>query len=426
VRGTSWVVVVAAGCCPPAELPVVAPAPGAAVEQAPAVAPAEAVLAAAPPAVAGGEAWTVETDPSGGFDYPSAIAVAGDAVYVTGYEGVGGSWRVERRRAADGALVWEHDARPTYWGVRDLAVSGDDVFLAGDDRIEKRAAADGALVAAFGAGGQVQVGTRGKDIVDERIHAIAVAADTLFVVGESEGGLWIQKRDRITGALVPGFAIGGMWRHDPSAGPHGRSLGSNYLLTTALAGDGLISGGFQAAGGELGRVQRLRTGDGAFDPRFGTGGALAVGKPGHVGTVSSLAVHDGGIHLLFEDWVRGGNSHWLVERRAASDGAVVWSTTLDPSLGPDTAGGLAADARGVVVVGAVGTARWVIYEVGLDGRAGPAIERDPGPDRDEATAVAIDAAWIYVAGFSSATRQDTRWRIERIARGAGPGAAIAR
>ena len=414
-------VVLAGGCCPAAEVPVVRPAPAAAALPAPAPA-----LVAEPLTSAGGEAWTIDTNPSGKFDYPSAIAVAGDAVYVTGYEGVGGAWRVERRRAADGALVWEHRTTPTYWGVRDLAVAGDDVFLAGDTQVEKRAAADGSLVPGFGTGGQVFVGKRGKDVVDERIHAIAVASDAIFLAGESHGGLWIQKRDRVTGALVGSFATGGMWLFDPSAGPNGRSLGSNYLLSAALAGDGLIAAGFQAAGGERGRVQRLRASDGAFDPRFGTDGAIATGPPGHVNTASAVVVHGGAIYLLVEDWVRGGNSQWYVEQRAASDGARAWSIPLDPSGGADTAGGLAVDAVGVVVVGAVGTDRWVIYQVGLDGRGGSKIERDPGPGRDEATAVAVDAAWIYVAGFSTETGQDTRWRIERIPRGAAAGPAIAR
>jgi hypothetical protein len=61
-----------------------------------------------------------------------------------------------------------------------------------------------------------------------------------------------------------------------------------------------------------------------------------------------------------------------------------------------------------------------VYEASLDGRAATTTERDPGSGRDEATAVGLDARWLYVAGFRTLAGQDTAWRIERIPRNHSP------
>lgn len=398
-----WVLVLAIGCGPRG------PQPGA---------PREGAVGAE----SGGSTWTIETNPSPRFDLPSGVAVTADGLYVAGYEGVGGAWRVERRRLADGKLVWERRSVPgTYWGARDLAVDGEELFVAGDSRVEKRATGDGALVTSFGDAGRIVVGTRDGVAVDERIHAIVLDRQAMYLVGESEGGLWIQKRDRARGDLVTRFGSGGMWRFDPSAGPKGRELGSNYLLTAGLGADALVVGGFQARGGELGRIERLDPADGTPDPRFGARGAVVVAaSTGNVQTVEDLAVLGDMIFVFVGDVARGHGSRWIMQRRSLRDGRVEWSNEIDPSRGHDPAGDLAVDRTGAVFVGTRGGQQWLVYETSLDGRMSTTTERDPGPGRDEATAVGLDPRWLYVAGFATVEEQDTAWRIERIARNADP------
>ena len=373
-------------------------------------------------AASGGAAWMIETNPSPGFDLPSGVAVTADGLYVAGYEGVGGAWRVERRRLDDGRLVWERRSTPgTYWGARDLAVDGEELFVAGDSRVEKRATGDGALVTSFGDGGRIVVGMRDGVAIDERIHAVVLDRQAMYLAGESEGGLWIQKRDRVRGDLVTRFGNGGVWRFDPSAGPTGRELGSNYLLTAGLGADALVVGGFQAKGGELGRIERLDPTRGQPDPRFGSRGAVVVAaSTGNVQTVEDLAVLGDMIFVFVGDVTRGRGSRWIMQRRSLRDGRVEWSNELDPSPGNDPVGDLAVDRAGAVFVGTRGGRQWLVYETSLDGRTSTTTDRDPGPGRDEATAVGLDPRWLYVAGFATVEEQDTAWRIERIARDADP------
>lgn len=93
---------------------------------------------------------------------------------------------------------------------------------------------------------------------------------------------------------------------------------------------------------------------------------------------------------------------------------------LPPGPGFDPVGDLAVDRAGAVFAGTRGGQQWLVYELGLDGQRATTTDRDPGPGRDEATAVGLDPRWLYVAGFATLEEQDTAWRIERIARGADP------
>ena len=214
-----------------------------------------------------GAAGVVTSDPTPGDDVASALIVIEDFLYVAGAQGDGSAWRIEKRDttgglldstfgvrvsdptvgddaalalATDGlslfiagtttttSLAWRIEKRALLDGALDLAIisdptAGDDVpsslgvaggalFIAGWDaggsnewRIEKRSVTNGSLDATFGA--VVSDLTAG----DDRALALVIDGATLYVAGCDQGALdgglrWrIEKRDAVTGALLPGI-----------------------------------------------------------------------------------------------------------------------------------------------------------------------------------------------------------------------------
>ena len=85
-------------------------------------------------------------------------------------------------------------------------------------RIEKRDLITGALIPEFGTGGVV---TNNPSVLDDTPNAIANDINGLYIVGDdgTTGNYqWrIEKRDLITGALIPEFGTGGVVTHNPSS-----------------------------------------------------------------------------------------------------------------------------------------------------------------------------------------------------------------
>jgi hypothetical protein len=355
------------------------------VEPPPIAAPGARLVAGGP-----GAEWAQTINPTANADIPTGIAVDPSGVYVGGHLGVGGPWRVEKRALADGSILWEHVVEPgTYWGARALALDaeGDALFVAGDSRCEKRRRSDGALIATFAGGGTLSV--------TGRIHDVVVAGPALYLVGETDGGFWIEARTSIDGALLTGFGTQGVVTLRPGSS-------SNFLLAGAMGDAGLFVAGFQSVGQAPGRVDRRDPSTGALAAGFGISGSFTV-DPAESGVTSIAVVDD----ALYAAWPG------RMQRRSATTGALEWADTTHHL------NAVAADTAGVAVVGHRGTEAWMIRLWDPGGGSVRQLERDPTAGRDEAQAVALDRDHLYVAGFAMPEGlADMHWRVERIDRDA--------
>ncbi|MBP6881162.1 MAG: hypothetical protein KBC35_00880 [Candidatus Pacebacteria bacterium] len=140
----------------------------------------------------------VQTNPSANTDRIYAMAVDATHIYVAGHDGVisaaNGQWRIERRDIATGALdtgfdtdgIVQVDPNTVIDWVTDVVVDDTDMYLAGfigstagSWRIEKRDKASGALDTGFSGDGI----HRSEDGGDDRANAIAIDGGYLYVSG---------------------------------------------------------------------------------------------------------------------------------------------------------------------------------------------------------------------------------------------------
>ena len=129
-----------------------------------------------------------------------------------------------------------------------------------------------------------------------------------------------------------------------------------------------------------------------------------------------IAVDASGIYVAGYDTIPG-NYQWRIEKRSLSDGAVIWTKTSNPSSDTDYATAIAIDASGIYVAGYDYVSgrffRWRIEKRSLsDGAVIWTKTNDPSASHDIANAITIDASGIYVAGFDSILA-NYQWRIEK-------------
>src|SRR5581483_5750896 len=101
---------------------------------------------------------------------------------------------------------------------------------------------------------------------------------------------WIEKRDKLTGALVPGFGTAGVVRENPSGavdGCFGIVFDPSFLWL--VGGDSLAAAA--ASNGRI-RIEKRSIGDGSLSTGFGTGGVVSV-NPGLGDNLAEDAVSDG-------------------------------------------------------------------------------------------------------------------------------------
>ncbi|MCZ6689167.1 MAG: hypothetical protein O7H41_06150 [Planctomycetota bacterium] len=180
------------------------------------------------------------SNPSGMDDLAQAIAIDSTAMYVAGGDAFpgNGQWRIEKRNLSNGALVLGFgsggaqtvDLSSGYDRAEAIWVDGASIFVAGyeDDgagdarwRIEKRDSTTGNLDLTFGSGGaewnDLSLGFDSPD-------GIAVDATSIYLAGYlatpsfADPAWVIEKRDRMTGSLDPGFGSAGIVIVDPTTG----------------------------------------------------------------------------------------------------------------------------------------------------------------------------------------------------------------
>ena len=202
----------------------------------------------------------------------------------------------------------------------------------------------GGLDTAFGTGGVV-TGTPGGT-GSSGATSVARDAGHLYVVGSDSGSgvMRVEKRNLGDGALVAGFGTGGVI--------HGVA-GTGDVRAIAIDAASMYLAG--SMNGEC-RIEKRSLADGALDPGFGAGG-VATSPAG----AYSACVHSGiAIDSTFLYAVGGDGPSFRIEKRNLSDGALVTGFGV---------GGVASSYSG--------TSQF-------------------------ATAIAIDASFLYVVGSSVA------------------------
>ena len=236
--------------------------------------------------------------------------------------------------------------------------------------VEKRRASDGLLASSFGSGGVLQ--EAGAASVDGVPLPWCLAVDASFVylagaVSQSAGDLkWrIEKRDKITGALVPGFGSAGAVEENPTAlvdGCFGIAIDATSMWLVGAQDVDAVS----ASNGQI-RIEKRKILDGSLVAGFGSGGIITV--VAGAGDDVAEDVRSDGVSLFVSSRVETSFSSGIfgarVEKRSLADG----------SLSQPAVTGGASDPTGALPCGHL----------------------------------ALDGAFLYVSGADNAA--DCRWRI---------------
>ncbi|HLD35140.1 MAG TPA: hypothetical protein VJC37_00285 [Planctomycetota bacterium] len=305
----------------------------------------------------------ITSNPSANFDSAYDVAVDSQYMYVVGTEqpDTGVRWRIEKRNLSNGAF-------DTGFGSGGVVTSTDSAYGITIDStymyvvgsggltgqiIEKRALSNGAFDTGFGTNGVV-TSTFTYSLAD-----IAIDSTYMYVVGASR----IEKRNLSDGALVTGFSSGGFISKPSDDYPKGIAIDSNYMYVV----------GREGLGGEdyQWRIEKRNLSDGTLVSNFGSGGAITINLSSGDDEATSLAIDSIYMYVAGFDYLSGnGQQQWRIEKRNLSDGALVTNF----------------GTGGVITI-------------------------NPSSGDDRATSIAIDSAYMYVAGFDNASGQ--HWRIEK-------------
>jgi len=362
-----------------------------------------------------------------------------------------------------GDIVWSVSSNPTisFNEVRGIAKNGDSLYVVGYDvlsnnleewRIEKRSVATGAFITAIVSGASTTSG-------DAKANAVTLASDStstnIYVVGyetNSYGNFeWrIEKRDPLTDLLVAGFGTNGVVTSSTST-----SLDAvAYAITTGptSATDPTLSmyvAGYDvtASNDAQWRIEKRSLVTGLTNTFFGTDGVITnthVGVLGGDDIAYGIAANASGIYVVGFDSINSSTDlSWRIEKRDLADGSLVtaFATTgvyrSEPTNFDDVPYAVAIDANYLYVAGfkcfsnILCNAELRIEKIDLvTGKTVTAFGSGTGyigtsliPDDVGAFALAIDANYMYVAGYDTLTQSHhEQWRIEK--RSLVTGAAI--
>ncbi len=371
-----------------------------------------------------GTGGVVTVNPSTWSDSVRAVALDATHLYLAGYDYAPGNyqWRIEKRNLSDGSLVAAFVSNPSSYSDQAwaIAVDGSGIYVGGVEsdlaswmwRIEKRSKTDGSLVQGFGVQGAVR-----SDLsqYDDRIYALVLDSSFLYAAGydRSPGNnQWrLEKRKLSDGSLVSGFGVGGA-----VTGNH--SALDDYIYGLAIDSMHVYAVGVDSGPGNV---------QWRIEKRFLTDGTSGIEteNPTTAGDgVFAAAADSGSLYLAGADSAPG-DFEWRAEKRGCLDGRPAASfgtagvATVNPSAADDSLNAIALDSGYVYLAGGQGASQWRIEKRGKsDGLqaagfgSGGAATSDPGPGNDEATAIAVDSTYMYVAG-SDTSPGNVQWRIEK-------------
>jgi hypothetical protein len=384
----------------------------------------------------------VLTNPSTNHDYAYSIAVDLSYIYVAGYDSSQGSsnmqWRVEKRDKTTGALVTAFDtdgvmeSNPSTSSdyAYSIEVDSDYIYVAGVDfspinfqwRVQKHDKNNGALVSAFdGDGILVSNPSTGNDYA----RSIAVDSSNIYVAGYdySPGNLqWrVEKRDKATGALVTAFNTTGIIQSNPSAGSdsaYSIAVDSDYIYVTGID---------NSLGNLQWRVEKRDKTTGALVTAFDTDGIVESNPSSGADYAYSIVIDTSNIFIVGYEYAPA-NYQWRIEKRNKSTGALAMGFNYtgviqsNPSSQSDIARSIAQDSNYIYIAGydlSPGNFQWrvekrekvtgsLVTSFDSDG----IVESNPSTFSDYATSIAVDAGYVYIAGFDKSP-VDRQWRIEK-------------
>jgi len=403
-----------------------------------------------------GGAFPIRHNASAFSDWAAATATDGLSLFVFGFEGfefeAGGgadaTWRLQKRTLPGGALdagfgvggsIVENPGAGVDLPFK-VVLDGGFVYLLGarenglhggafDVRLEKRSASDGALATGFASGGILQGAVASSQDGIPLPWCMAVDASFLYLAGavpEAAGDTkWrIEKRDKLTGALVASFGTAGAVEENPTAlvdGCFGIVTDATSLWLVGAEGVDAVS----ASNGKI-RIEKRKTLDGSLVAGFGTGGIITV-DPGPGDDLAEDVLSDGTslfVYSRVETSFSSGIFAARVEKRSLVDGSLsqpaVTGGASDPT-GALPCGHLAVDGAFLYVSGADNTVdcRWRIEKrlrsdlslVSSFGSAGVLSINPTVGAADRPLGVTAAGGVVYVVGMDSVDG-DEGWRIE--------------
>lgn len=197
-------------------------------------------------ATSGTDGWgetSVFLEPYPWYDRIHSMVVDFDSLYAVGYEysGFNSRWAVAKINKTTGSLMDEFgwEGIVTIPGkIQSFTITADESYLyiggaealspeetAGDTqwRIEKRDKVTGALITEFGKKGVIHVNPSPKETsTGELVHSLAIDSNHLYITGDDfsvDENQWrIEKRNKRTGELVSEFGEKGIITTNPGAG----------------------------------------------------------------------------------------------------------------------------------------------------------------------------------------------------------------
>ena len=250
---------------------------------------------------------------------------------------------------ADGAVALVADYDALYVGGFTTVTPGDTAW-----RIEKRDRVTGALVAAFGTGGAITSNPGGNG---DSINAMAIDASGIYAAGldrtlGAANGQWrVEKRDRATGALVAAFGTGGVLLQNITGA-------NDFLNSVIVAGGALYLVGSASAGvpNQAWRIEKRDPTTGALIAAFNSTGFVDVAVGGG-GTSQARSVALDANFMYIAGTSNAGNPQWRIEKHNLLDASLVTAFDTDGivetnvSPGIDQAFRIAVDGSSIYVAG---------------------------------------------------------------------------
>ena len=322
-------------------------------------------------------------------------------LYAGGWKQIGGpvdqEWYIEKRNISDGSLVWTATSNPTTGGdqIQSIDIDTSYIYAVGyasgsqRGRIEKRNLSNGTLVYATESNP-----TANNDI----LYSIGIDSNYMYLAGydapTSTDEEWrIEKRNLSDGSLVFATTSNPTTANDEASGITIDTTGG-YLYAIGYASGGLrwhiekrnLSNGSlvyatasnPSAGNDTGRTIVLDTAAGYFwaggydstpgnnesriEKRNISDGALVFSTSDNPTSlddrVRSLAIDTAAGAIYAAGWDNYGSDAWIhIEKRNTSDGSLVWTATSSIYVGQDYIQTIALDtAAGNLYAGGVGNA----------------------------------------------------------------------
>ncbi len=297
-----------------------------------------------------GQGGVLTIDPTPSDDVANGIAVDATGIYVTGSEliclGCDAKWHIEKRDAATGSPIWTQLSNPSMNpdGSNAVAVDPGGVYVVGTVgisflnwawRVEKRSPGSGALIW----GHTLDVSNLG-----DTPYGVAVDATGVYTVGydytAGNQGWRIEKRDLTTGLVI--------WAQPSNPGAGDDYAKSVAVDATGLyvAGVDQSPGGSDTQW----RIEKRDPATGALVPGFGVGGVVVSNLSTGPDEARAITCDSTGIYIAGIDYAVG-NRQWHLEKRDLATGTLICSSSVDPSPSSDYANAIALDAGGVYVGG---------------------------------------------------------------------------